>query len=213
MLYKLNGAAFSQSLVKLISMNLKRIKTIPILLFGMVCSPFMLNAQGIEFMHDLDSALAKAKAENKIVFVDFYTSWCAPCKVMSKEVFPLETVGSFYNKQFISCKVQCDDEGVGVELGKKYQVSAYPTLMYLDKNGELLHSAAGSSSAEQFIELGKIALNPDRNLFSLIKEWNAGNRQEAFVSKYFRALKTAYRGEKLHSDFVSYFNGLTAEDK
>jgi thiol-disulfide isomerase/thioredoxin len=173
----------------------------------------MLNAQGIEFMHNLDSALAKAKAEDKIVFVDFYTSWCAPCKVMSKEIFPLESVGSFYNKQFISCKVQCDDKGEGVELGKKYQVTAYPTLMYLDKNGELLHSAAGSYSAGQFIELGKIALNPDRNLFSLIKEWNAGNRQEAFVSKYFRALKEAYRGEKLNSDFVIYFDGLNDKDK
>ncbi|MCU7548998.1 thioredoxin fold domain-containing protein [Chitinophagaceae bacterium LB-8] len=194
-------------------MDLNRIKAIPVILLGMACSPFMLHAQGIEFMHDLDAALVKAKAENKIVFIDFYTSWCGPCKTMSNEVFPLEKVGSFYNKQFISCKVQCDDNGVGVELGKKYQVNAYPTLMYLDKNGELLHSAAGSSSAEQFIELGKIALNPDRNLFSLIKEWNAGNRQEEFVSKYFKALKTAYRGEKLNNDFAIYFNDLTDKDK
>lgn len=194
-------------------MNLKKIKAISVVLLASVCSPFALNAQGIEFMHDLDAALAKAKAENKMVFVDFYTSWCGPCKVMSAEVFPLEKVGSFYNKQFISCKVQCDDKGIGVELGKKYQIYAYPTLMYLDKNGELLHSTAGSPSADNFIELGKIAANPDRNLFSLIKEWNAGNREEAFVGKYFRALKEGYRSGKLNNDFVTYFNGLSAADK
>jgi len=184
-----------------------------LLFFATIVAPFISNAQGIEFMHDLDAALAKAKAENKVVFVDFYTSWCAPCKQMSAEVFPLEKVGSYYNKQFINCKVQCDDKGVGVEMGKKYQIVAYPTLMFLDKEGEEIHSSAGGASPEQLIELGKIALNPDRNMFSMIKEWRAGNREEAFVSKYFRALKTAYRFEKLNTDFASYFNGLDAKDK
>lgn len=182
-------------------------------MLGAIGAPAIINAQGIEFMHDLDSALAKAKAENKPVFVDFYTSWCAPCKEMAKDVFPQENVGSFYNKQFINCKVQCDDKGVGVEQGKKYQVNAYPTLMYLDKDGNMLHSAAGSSTPEAFIELGKIALNPDQNMFTLIKAWNAGNREYVFVTKYFKALKDAYRGEKLSNDFNTYFNELTPAEK
>ncbi|MBV4360524.1 thioredoxin family protein [Pinibacter aurantiacus] len=187
--------------------------TMLILILGAIGLPAIINAQGIEFMHDLDSALAKAKAENKPVFVDFYTSWCAPCKEMAKDVFPQEKVGSFYNKQFINCKVQCDDKGVGVEKGKQYQVNAYPTLMYLDKDGNMIHSAAGSSTPEAFIELGKIALDPDHNMFTLIKEWNAGNREYAFVTKYFKALKDAYRGEKLSNDFNTYFNELTPADK
>ena len=183
------------------------------LLLGLSGASLFLNAQGIEFMHDLDSALAKAKAENKTVFVDFYTSWCLPCKEMSKDVFPLEKVGSFFNKKFISCKIQCDDKGIGVELGKKYQVIAYPTLMFMDKNGEEIHSAAGSTSPEGLIELAKIAANPDKNMLSLIKEWNAGNREEAFVEKYFNALQGAYRYEKAKNDFESYFNRLKPEEK
>jgi thioredoxin-related protein len=194
-------------------MNLHRIKAFSILLFGIVCSPFALHAQGIEFMHDLDSAIAKAKAENKIVFVDFYTSWCAPCKAMSKDVFPQEKVGTFFNPQFINCKVQCDDKGVGEELGKKYQINAYPTLMFLDKNGEMIHSGVGGLSPEGLIELAKISVNPDRNLLSLIKEWNAGNREDAFITKYFRALKSAYRYEKLNSDFITWFNELSDSKK
>ncbi|MDI3319841.1 thioredoxin family protein [Pinibacter soli] len=184
-----------------------------ILMLGTIGTPRIMKAQGIEFMHDLDSALAKAKIENKPVFVDFYTSWCAPCKEMAKDVFPLENVARFYNKQFINCKVQCDDKGVGVEKGKQYQIYAYPTLMYLDKNGNMIHSAAGSTTPEGFIELGKIALDPDQNMFSLIREWNAHNREYAFVTKYFKALQDAYRGEKLNSDFNTYFNELTPADK
>jgi thiol-disulfide isomerase/thioredoxin len=193
--------------------NRNKIITTFILMLGVTCAPVFINAQGIEFMHDLDSALAKAKVENKPVFVDFYTSWCGPCKEMAKDVFPQENVASFYNKQFINCKVQCDDKGVGVEKGKQYQIYAYPTLMYLDKNGNMIHSAAGSTTPEGFIELGKIALDPDKNIFSLIKEWNAGNREYTFVTKYFTALKDAYRGEKLNNDFNKYFNELTPADK
>ncbi len=183
------------------------------LILGLIGFLFQLNAQGIEFIHDLETALKKAKTENKIVFVDFYTSWCAPCKVMSNEVFPQEKVGEFYNKEFINCKIQCDDNGIGVELGKKYKVQAYPTLMYLDKTGEEIHSAAGSLSADGLISLGKTALNPDKNMFSLIKEWRAGNRQEAFVNKYFKALKEAYRHDLLNTDFLTYFDGLSKNEK
>ena len=127
-----------------------------LLLIVMICTPVKIQAQGIVFEHDLNVALAKAKAENKLVFVDFYTSWCGPCKAMAADVFPQEIVGTFYNKNFINCKVQCDDNGVGVELGKKYQISAYPTLMYLNKDGEMVHSVAGGLSPTDLIELGKM---------------------------------------------------------
>ena len=45
--------------------------------------------EGVRF-RDLafNEALAQAKAEDKLVFMDCYTSWCGPCKVMTEEVFP-----------------------------------------------------------------------------------------------------------------------------
>jgi thioredoxin-related protein len=193
--------------------QIKKLSAIYIILLGMLCAPAIVQAQGIAFLHDLDEALAKAKVENKMVFIDFYTSWCGPCKVMSNEIFPQATVGTFFNSNFINCKVQCDDKGVGVELGKKYQISAYPTLMFVDKNGNVVHSTAGAPSAEGLILLAKIALDPAKNLLSMTKEWESGNRSDEFVAKYFSTLKKAYRTEKATADFTSYFEGLSAKDK
>ena len=52
----------------------------------------------------LAKALEKAKAENKLVFVDCYTSWCGPCKYMLNNVFVLPEVGAFFNEHFVNVK-------------------------------------------------------------------------------------------------------------
>ncbi len=171
------------------------------------------DAQGIEFVHNLDSALMLAKAQNKPIFIDFYTSWCAPCKVMTAEVFPQAKVGSFFNSQFINCKVQCDDKGIGVKTGEKYQINAYPTLMFLNARGELIHTMAGGISGEELIDLGNIARDPERNLLSLLTQWNNGKRDTAFVNQYFGKLKSAYRTELAKSQFEEYFKSLSQKEK
>lgn len=181
-----------------------------VLLFG---ATFNSNAQGIEFEHNLDTAFVKAKAEGKMVFVDFYTTWCGPCKKLAADVFPLKEVGDFYNTNFINCKIQCDQDSVGIELAKKYSINAYPTLMFLGADNKLIHSMAGAPSADQFIEFGKEALSPEKNLASYISKWDAGSRDPEFVKAYFEALKERYRREKASSDFSEYFNKLSEKDK
>ena len=59
---------------------------------------FSVFSQGIQFEenHDLNAALAKAKAENKLIFIDAYAVWCGPCKVMARDIFPLKEVGDFF---------------------------------------------------------------------------------------------------------------------
>ncbi len=171
------------------------------------------KAQGIEFIHDFDVALQKAKLENKLIFIDFYTSWCAPCKVLDKEVFSQEKAGEFFNSNFINCKIQCDDKGLGVVLGEKYKVVAYPTLMFVDGNGKMVHSKAGTLSVEELIILGEIAMDPERNLMFDTKQWEAGNREDEFVLQYFKRLKEAYQFEQAKSDFLDYFFKLSKTEK
>src|SRR5688572_597879 len=66
--------------------------------------------KGIQWVNDLNwqQVVAKAKSENKFIFVDCYATWCGPCKLMDKDVYPQKVVGDFANSRFISVKVQMD---------------------------------------------------------------------------------------------------------
>jgi thiol-disulfide isomerase/thioredoxin len=78
-----------------------------------LCVPFLTQAQddkGIRFEHDLSwtAIQAKAKAENKYIFMDCFTTWCGPCRFMSTTIFPQEETGNYFNDKFISVAVQLD---------------------------------------------------------------------------------------------------------
>ena len=60
----------------------------------------------------LKEALEKAKKENKLVFIDAYTAWCQPCVMMGKNVFTLDKVADFYNRNFINLKIDFGKESI-----------------------------------------------------------------------------------------------------
>lgn len=98
----------------------------------------------------LSDALAKAKAEGKLVFLDAYTTWCGPCKHMSKNVFPLPEVGRALNPRYVSIKIDME-KGEGIELAKRYQIAAYPTLLVLDTEGRVVKKLLGAQDAPRLI--------------------------------------------------------------
>jgi thiol:disulfide interchange protein len=73
-----------------------------------------------------DQSLAKAKQENKLVFVDCMTSWCGPCKQMDKFVFTKDSVADFFNSRFVNLQIDME-KGEGPQLAKEFHVEAYPT--------------------------------------------------------------------------------------
>ncbi|MBQ7664652.1 MAG: thioredoxin family protein [Bacteroidaceae bacterium] len=106
---------------------------------------------GIKFeTGTLETVLAKAKAEGKMVFVDCYTTWCGPCKMLAKQTFTDATVGDYYNDRFVSIQIDME-HGEGPELAKRYGVSAYPTLIYLDSNGNLITKQVGFRHPVEFL--------------------------------------------------------------
>ena len=108
-----------------------------------------VSAQGIVFEQnkDLNTALSKAKAENKLVFIDAYAEWCGPCKVMARDIFPLKEVGDFFNVHFVNLKLDMEAKE-NLEIAKKYEVKAYPSYLFLNANGELVHKGLGSMPAD-----------------------------------------------------------------
>jgi thioredoxin-related protein len=143
----------------------------------------MLYAQGISFeSHDTKWAdiLAKAKSENKVIFMDAYTTWCGPCKKMSADIFPQKEVGDYFNKQFVNVKMDME-KGEGLNLARKYQIRAYPTYLFIDGNGELVHKSLGMMPAPEFIKVAESAADPNKQFFTLKKKFDKGEREPAFV--------------------------------
>lgn len=116
-----------------------------------------LNTRAITFNKaPWKQVLAKAKKENKLIFLDAYTTWCRPCIMMAKNVFTLNEVADFYNQHFINVSMDME-KGVGPSLAKKYKIRAYPDFLFIDGDGNIVHRNGGYKEAPEFIAVGKDA--------------------------------------------------------
>lgn len=97
---------------------------------------------------DFASALARAKKAKKLVFVDFYAVWCGPCKLMDRTVYTDSTV-ALETERFLSRKVDAE-KGEGIELARRYAVTAYPTLLVVDAAGKEVGREVGYRPADRF---------------------------------------------------------------
>ena len=150
---------------------------------------FAQNAsEGVQFIENqsFDQVLAKAKAEGKQVFIDCYTSWCGPCKMMATKEFPKKVMGDYFNPKYVSAKFDME-KGEGVQLAKKFDVNAYPTFLILDADGTLIDRIVGGTPAEEFIE--KMKNTGGENSFSAFKKkYDAGDRTLPFLKRYLAKL-------------------------
>lgn len=106
----------------------------------------------------LDKAMKEAKKSGKLVFVDAYTDWCGPCKYMAATSFKDATVGELYNKSFINIKIEMEKDADGPEVARLYEVKAYPTLLIIDGNGQLVKQSIGAKTSDQLIALANSVL-------------------------------------------------------
>lgn len=101
--------------------------------------------------------LERAERENKLVFIDFYTDWCTPCKIMDENVFRDRRFTDYLNKNFISYKVDAE-KGNGTQLASIFGVQVYPTLLFVDKDGLVVERIDGSATQSKLRNAGNRAL-------------------------------------------------------
>ncbi len=172
--------------------------------------PLLGTAQdkGIKFEHNTDWAKvkAKAKAENKYIFVDAFTTWCGPCKYMAQEIFPQEKVGTFFNEKFVNLKIQMDQTKNDSEevkswyeeakrFTKDYQIRAYPTFLIFNPDGELVHRIVGGGEADPFIAKAQEGLNPATQYVTLVKKFEANPKDKAIAKATAESAEKAYDEE------------------
>ena len=153
----------------------------------------------------------QARKEKKMIFVDCYTSWCGPCKMLAKNIFTQDSVADFYNGNFVCFQIDME-KGEGPELAKKYSVAAFPTLLYIDAQGELKHCVVGYQQAGELIQNGRNALIGQNTLPDFQKRYEAGERDPEFVKEYIEVLYKAYRPRLQREVATEYIQTLSERD-
>jgi thioredoxin-related protein len=175
-----------------LSFNLTRI--LPFLLLPLLS---IAQDKGVRFDHESSwSAIqARAKTENKYIFMDCFTTWCGPCRFMSTTIFPQEEAGNFFNDKFISVKVQLDtiakdDAHVrswyadAHNIMTQYDVRAFPTYLVFTPDGHVLHRAVGSTqTAAEFIRNIQVAFDTSAAYYPQLAQYQAGRRDSSFLRK------------------------------
>jgi thioredoxin-related protein len=192
------------------------------ILANLVCAQ---SDTGVHFMKGLswEQVKAKAKAENKYIFVDCYASWCGPCKAMDKDVYPSEKVGNYMNQHFISLKVQMDtsrqDDADVKEfyadahfLLQEYRINAFPSLLFFSPEGKIVDKKVGYILEGDFITVSEYAMDPDKQFYTLVEKFQQDNLDASYMKLL--AQNASRLGDKeLAEKIANYYIDRLSEDQ
>lgn len=165
------------------------------------------KAVGIAFEKGTwQEALEKAKKENKLIFMDCYTSWCGPCKMLARDIFTDPDAAKFFNEKFVNVKFDME-KGEGKILKDKYGVRAFPTLLFINADGEVEHCVVGAPDLAGLLKVGQDALD-GKGLVAMSRKYEAGERNPEFVKEYMEGLEAAYKNDEVEKVCLEYFAAL-----
>ena len=114
--------------------------------------------EGIQFYRgSWKEAVEVARKENKLIFLDVYATWCAPCKRLKSSTFSNSRVGKYFNDTFINVSLD-GESGDGAIVANRYKISGYPSLLFINKEGNVVIQGVGYHDANELIKLAKSAV-------------------------------------------------------
>jgi len=177
--------------------------------------PYWVIAQGIQFEKDnWKTVKNKANKENKLIYLDVYTTWCAPCKYMALNYFPTREAGDFYNKNFVNYKVDAETEE-GIDIAKEFKVDGFPTNLFIEaQTGKIVYRTSGMpSTLEGFIKNGSTALEEQKSPMTMEaykEKFRQGNYDEIFLKEY---LEKKQRLEENNDSVIDAYLNLCCKDQ
>lgn len=186
---------------------MKKLTCFVLLIFSVLYS----SAQkGIVFETNFNSwneVLEKAQVLNKPIFVDIYTTWCGPCRLMDQTVFIDSVVGNFFNKNFLSVKLDAE-KGYGIDFNKNNNISGYPTYLFFSPLGDLIQVGIGAQKINSFLSLANNVMkdyHSGENLQAMEDIMQKGVYDSAFLVAYIKKLgKVKMVNEKAIERYLSF---------
>ncbi len=123
-------------------------------------------SERIHWASSFDNAMQQARAEQKFVMVDFFTSWCGWCRVLDAQTYPDSGVAALAARM-VSVKVNAE---LQPNIAGEYGVHAYPTIVFLNPDGTTRTKIEGFRPPDGFIPIQEDVLRTDSELFALSRE-------------------------------------------
>lgn len=168
--------------------------------------------RSISFEHDISpQVMARAKEQNKLVFVDCYTVWCGPCQQMAKTVFTQDSVADFFNASFVNVKLDMEKEGK--DKAARYQVEAYPSFLLLDGDGNLVYKFIGGMLSNEFMAKIREGIHPENKVAVYNRMYAEGNRSKDMLREYIKMKIEMHEIKTGRQIAAAYFDMLTPEER
>lgn len=176
-----------------------------LLLFTFLLAAGSLSAQKINWMTMNEAVAAQANNPKKI-FVDMYTNWCGPCKMLDRNTFSNADVANYINANFYAVKFNAEGDETITANGQTFTnpsydpakaqrrnsahqftrymgVRAYPTVLFIGEDGNLINRVKGYKTPQQ-MELYLKFFGTDL--------WQTINTQDGF-NEYFESFEPQFK--------------------
>jgi len=140
------------------------------------------GAHEVRWSSAFATALEQARAEQKYVMVDFFTSWCGWCKVLDRKTYTDARVIGLTDRM-VSVKVNAEIE---TAVAARYGVRAYPTILFLNPDGSPRKKIQGYQPPEAFVPVLQEVLRTDSEVYALARQVRDAPRDPALRLEYAR---------------------------
>ncbi|MFT7002311.1 MAG: thiol-disulfide isomerase/thioredoxin [Spirosomataceae bacterium] len=143
-----------------------------------------INTQEITWQPTIEAAFQQAKAEGKLVFVECYLPTCPVC-ISMEPFFKEPEVAKKYNSNFVNFKLDCSQKELVAFLDEKQIfLPSFPTFLFFDADGNLVHKDEVETSIASFNKTADKALNTNVRSSSFAKRFADGERSVPFLVDY-----------------------------